>query len=232
MPMEPAEQDTHAARRLLEHVAIIDGFLGREASGALRDGLVREPLSIPLNAAAAGLVWHLGDRPPLIGDRCDEVVPGAALPHSPFAPLAQALADRIVRFHGRCIRIRRFSMRMHAMLPGASIGVHHDGNDAASGGYVYYLSEDWDPHWGGLLVAFDPGPFERAPAFSLLDVARERPQVAATRFNTAVVPVADRLVVLRNPVRHMVTPVTPAAGDRPRLTIVGYFVGEPVQASS
>lgn len=228
--MQHVEQDTDTARRLLEHVTVVDSLLGPEACAALRNLSVREPLSSPINAAAAGLVWHLGDRPPLVSDRCDEVVAGEGLPHSPFAPLAQALADRIVHFSGQCIRIRRFSMRMHAMLPGASIGVHHDGNNAASGGYVYYLTEEWDPHWGGLLVAFDPGPFCTPSAFSILDVARERPRFSATRLNAAVVPASDRLVVLRNPVRHLVTPVTPAAGDRTRLAIVGYFVGEPAEA--
>jgi Rps23 Pro-64 3,4-dihydroxylase Tpa1-like proline 4-hydroxylase len=113
------------------------------------------------------------------------------------------------------------------MPVGSALGCHFDGNSAASGGYIFYLCEEWDPHWGGLLVAFEAEPFGAAPRFALLDPARERRELAATRLNAAVVPRRNRLVLLRHPVRHLVTQILPPAGDRVRLAIVGYFDGRP-----
>ena len=66
----------------------------------------------------------------------------------------------------------------------------------------------------------------RGGEFTLLDTDKERDIFSQTVINSAIIPKANRLVLLRNPIRHMVTPVLPSAGDRVRIACTGHFVCE------
>jgi Rps23 Pro-64 3,4-dihydroxylase Tpa1-like proline 4-hydroxylase len=136
-----------------------------------------------------------------------------------FHPLASALSR--ARIAGR--KIIEFSIRLQVGRCGTSLGAHDDGDDCASGGFSFYLNETWDPHWGGLLIAFEPvdlGP--RPEPFSLAAMAKWHRGLDRTRFNHAIMPRRNRLVLLWHPIRHMVTQILPTAGDHRRIACTGY----------
>jgi Rps23 Pro-64 3,4-dihydroxylase Tpa1-like proline 4-hydroxylase len=63
------------------------------------------------------------------------------------------------------------------------------------------------PHWGGVLICFDPASEGIA--------------------HVAILPKRNRLVLLRNPIRHLVTPVAAEAGAHRRLACAGYYRASP-----
>lgn len=108
----------------------------------------------------------------------------------------------------------------------------HDDAQIYSGAFTYYLHPEWAFEWGGELMLLD-GPPDRRLAHRIpprdrpSDPLRGRclPSEAYTRTEGRfVVPVPNRLVVLRGGVTHGVNPVKPAAGRVPRMAISGFFV--------
>jgi Rps23 Pro-64 3,4-dihydroxylase Tpa1-like proline 4-hydroxylase len=210
------------------HIAVVDNFLPSDAFERLKRSLTQIEIYPPGLEEFPGLVWRLGDTPPYISryvhDRKREDA------NSPFVELASALSNLTLEVSGEQLSLSGFSSRLQVARAGMGLSCHYDGNDRYSGGYTFYLSEEWDPHWGGLLIAFDESPAGFVPSsgrFSLLDTDKERRIFEGTMLNCAVIPKPNRLVLLRNPIRHMVTPVLPSAGDRVRMACTGYFVCKP-----
>lgn len=200
------------------HVTIIDDFLDEADCTALAGAVAELTVYPPPPEEHAGLVWRPGDVPPLLSREVYHSTSPAA--DHVFHPLAAAL--RRARVAGRSLV--EFSIRLQVGQRGTSLGAHDDGDDGASGGFSYYLNETWDPHWGGLLIAFESvelGP--RPEPFSLAAMAQWHRGLNRTRFNHAITPRRNRLVLLWHPVRHMVTEILPAAGDHRRIVCTGYF---------
>jgi len=202
-------------------VRIIDDFLPEEALARLEGSVRGLHVYPPQPDEYPGLVWRLGDVPPCVSAETYDTRHPA--PGSPFEPLIDCLTGLNLNFESLGLRVEACSARLQVMRYGQCLSVHYDGNDGLSGGYTFYLSDTWDPHWGGILIAFDPATFSPQKDFTLLDAGAERSRLCATAVNYAVVPRRNRLVMLRNPVRHMVTPVLQGAGDRVRMACTGYF---------
>jgi len=108
--------------------------------------------------------------------------------------------------------------------PGSGSDWHDDGGEARAVAFILYLHEEWNASWGGGLIAseWDMG---RVAAFS---AGTPRPgsvgyAMTASRAPARyVVPVPNRLVLLKSPTPHRVEPVHPRAGDRTRNTITGF----------
>ncbi|PYV81289.1 MAG: hypothetical protein DMG05_30225 [Acidobacteria bacterium] len=144
------------------------------------------------------------------------VINSAIIPKANRLPLA----GTELKVGGEWLRVKVFSVRLQVARIGMGLSCHYDGNDPYSGGYTFYLSDEWDPHWGGMLIAFNESTSGFTPPggeFTLLDTEKERDIFSQTVINSAIIPKANRLVLLRNPIRHMVTPVLPSAGDRVRI---------------
>jgi Rps23 Pro-64 3,4-dihydroxylase Tpa1-like proline 4-hydroxylase len=91
---------------------------------------------------------------------------------------------------------------VHSMRTGDFLRAHSDDNKNRRIALVIYLSPDWQPSYGGDLHVFD-----KSGAL------------------TEVVPSYNSMVVfdVLAETTHLVTPVTPDAGDRARLTIGGWY---------
>lgn len=202
---------------LSDLVTVCDDFLEESAFVELVASIKRASVYPPGYDEYPGLVWRLGDTPPMLSKeiyqstRADN--PGT------FAPLA----TRLKGHEFASLRIREFSIRLQVAPVGSCLSMHYDGNDPDSGGFAFYLNDTWDPHWGGLLIAFDPGTFVEQKGFTLLRAQEQRDALNDTVLNLAITPRRNRLVLLRNPVRHMVTQVLPGAGDRSRIACTGYY---------
>jgi hypothetical protein len=205
-----------------DRVTIIDDFLDEASCAALARAVGRLEVYRPPPEEYSGLVWRPGDVPPLLSrDIYRSAQPDA---NHVFHPLARAL--RRTSIAGR--EMIEFSIRLQVGRRGTTLGAHDDGDDRASGGFSFYLNETWDPHWGGLLIAFEPvdlGP--RPEPFSLAAMAEWHRGLNRTRFNHAITPRRNRLVLLWHPVRHMVTEILPAAGEHQRIVCTGYFRARP-----
>lgn len=90
--------------------------------------------------------------------------------------------------------------RVYKYGPGKSIKWHRDSFNY-SGAYIFYLNEPWNHDWGGHLMLKEEGATD-GKFFS---------------------PEPNRLVLIRSPYLHSVTPVTCPA-DKNRLTLTGFFV--------
>lgn len=207
-------------------VTIVDDFLDAADLASLQEAVRRLEVYPPPPAEYPGLVWRPGDVPPLLSREIHHSTDPQS--SQAFRPLARQLAA--ARIEGR--QLMDFSIRLQVGRRGTSLGAHHDGNDPDSGGFAFYLSDQWDPHWGGLLLAFDPATFVPQPGqYSLLDAAEQHRRLNDTGVNYALTPRRNRLVLLRHPVRHMVTERSPAAGDHLRLACTGYFRWQPAIAA-
>lgn len=181
-------------------------------------------------------VWRLSDGEPLRGptwwaDRTsrgcfrDDDHGGAAVePDAQAAelePLADALGEMLLtggRAHARV------SITPWIYPAGTGLGLHRD-DQPFDGSYVFYFSPDWDVHWGGLLHCLTEGEQSSATPRAVLLAEDERASVARAVGGIWIAPVNNRLVVLEPDVRHFVSRVDAAAGDRPRLSFAGFVHG-------
>jgi hypothetical protein len=110
---------------------------------------------------------------------------------------------------------------------GTGLALHRD-RSVCTGSFIYYVHREWDPHWGGHLLILDPRtePVNDAgvPSFYqfLLD-DYENQAVSEPGIALCVMPKPNRLVLLKENAYHMVTRVDADAGDRPRISLSGFF---------
>ncbi|WP_158913278.1 2OG-Fe(II) oxygenase [Caulobacter sp. S45] len=95
-----------------------------------------------------------------------------------------------------------------------------------SGAFVYYANMEWRPNWGGELlvggvVVEGPGvsPAHRRGLFG--DEHLQWGDKGGA--GVFIAPLPNRLVLIRGGTPHMVKRVEPAAGDRPRVSVAGFF---------
>ena len=197
-----------------------DGVLEDAAAERLFCWLERLSFS-SVHAEGWKSVWRLGGGSPLRGptwsvDETGECPPGADLPAA-LRPLARELARSLLAGKAR----RMVSLTPWIYPAGTGLGLHRD-DRAFEGSYAYYLTREWDVHWGGLLGAVEEDPARPAPDRAILDAAGERSSVARTGRGEWVAPVWNRLVIIAPQVRHFISSVDPAAGDRGRISIAGF----------
>ena len=113
---------------------------------------------------------------------------------------------------------------------GAGLSLHRDRGYA--GAFTFYLHREWNFHWGGYLLVLDPStgshldPEEENPKliYPWLSDGEQNRIACDPGVATCIMPKPNRLVFMCRPAYHMVTRVDPDAGDRPRISIGGFFL--------
>ena len=110
------------------HLTVLDDVLSDNCFLKLRAAALQTPVAVPQGENAAGLVWRSGDSPPLVGGGQSIGAEGnGAAPG--FEDLSEFLSGHTVIFGRVRMQIDTFSMRVHAMTIGNSLGCHFDGNN-------------------------------------------------------------------------------------------------------
>jgi hypothetical protein len=202
-------------------VSVYDDFLGAGAAHDVLswlDGLTYKSV----HAEGWRSVWRLTGASVLRGPTWSVDCNGDPGPEGPIPiPLrafARSLGDLVLRDDAQWL----VSMTPWIYPVGAGLGLHRD-DRRYRGAYSYYLTPEWDVHWGGLLLAVADSPAAILPERAVFDARQERESVAEVGRGSWVLPAWDRLVVIPSHVRHSVTPVDAAAGDRPRISIAGFI---------
>jgi len=114
-----------------------------------------------------------------------------------------------------------FTIRAYLYPSGSGLTWHTDRKCVAA--YVYYVHELWDPAWGGEI---------------LLDMSEQNEPVCKTAADTKLypsypgvtasrgvfyLPMPNSLVLFRGGTPHCVKKVEPAAGNRARASVSGFF---------
>lgn len=108
-------------------------------------------------------------------------------------PLSTKLLAEVKKYHPYKNENKVFAM-YYLMTPNAGISVHSDARQYIWNATIY-LNETWDPDWGGLLLWDDGGDYFRG-----------------------VVPKKNRMILFESNKYHLVTPLSPTAGEL-RVTI-------------
>jgi hypothetical protein len=187
-------------------------------------------------------VWRLGDGHPLQG-----TLVGSSGPAGPLGPvlaavrgLAAELVD-LVGVEGR--DWTELTARPFLYPQGSALSWHND-PPPYSGAYVFYAHPEWNVQWGGeLLVAHESTRgarlVEHRKSFALVDGELaatgthaldnhlhnrvENEALSQLGLGHYVFAKPNRLVVLAGGVPHMINRVGPAAGDRVRCSVAGFF---------
>jgi 2OG-Fe(II) oxygenase superfamily len=164
-------------------------------------------------------VWRLLEGVPLRGPTWTIGSEGLPADHPPaLAPLTRKLIE--LRLRDR--PAQRVSLTPWLYPAGTALGLHRDDRDF-DGAFVYYLTREWDVHWGGLLGCVTEVNDRPLPARAILDPANERSSVAQSGYGRWIAPAWNRLVLIEPNTRHFISRVDAAAGDRVRITIAGFF---------
>jgi hypothetical protein len=166
-------------------------------------------------------VWRLTDASVLRGPTWSVGFDGSPGPEGELPLPLQALGHRIAQ-----LVLEAGTQWMVSMTPwiypvGSGLGLHRD-DRRYRGAFSYYLTPEWDIHWGGLLLALANGPAAAMPKRAVFDPGRERRFVGKVGRGSWVLPAWNRLVVIPPDVHHSVTRVDTAAGDRSRISIAGF----------
>jgi Rps23 Pro-64 3,4-dihydroxylase Tpa1-like proline 4-hydroxylase len=105
------------------------------------------------------------------------------------------------------------------------LGWHDDGEERTAA-YTFYAHPAWAPEWGGELLIGTKRQDNtgRGTAFRRDDTFDElSPTVAGVCAGVFVVPLPNRLVVIRSGVPHRINRVEMAAGTNWRVSIAGFF---------
>jgi hypothetical protein len=127
-----------------------------------------------------------------------------------------------------------FSVSSFIYPRGTALSTHHDGNNIYSGAYTYFVSPVWNVHWGGLLMVFDKRmsiPQNYVDLHGIgntwkpiwIDQEYELALSYEPGLATCILPFANRMVFIEPTAYHMITTVTPSAGDNVRMAWSGFF---------
>lgn len=231
---------------------VMDDFLPADAFAALLDHCRQMDYKHINTAGTVSRVWRVRDGFPLRGvPDMQRVVGGAPRSQSvqyptgtPFDALVEAIDGavgdaRVASVVGRPVeRWDHFSMTSWVYPQGTGLSLHHDGTAGYTGAYAFFLTPDWDPHWGGLLLVFEGavnaglGGSRAKRLRKWIEGAEERAALVDPGMARCVLPVANRVVFIHPEAHHLVTGVNAAAGDRARLSVAGFFARAKAKAGA
>jgi hypothetical protein len=143
--------------------------------------------------------------------------------------------EHIVGSSGGTTGWNHFSVTSWIYPQNTSLSLHDDGSGFYTGAYVYFLSPKWKPHWGGLLIMLSEETnrtvqqhknetttqqFHQKKWLHLTELERITMEMGPAH---CIFPKRNRMVYIANDAYHMVTQVTPSAGDHTRISLAGFF---------
>jgi hypothetical protein len=153
----------------------------------------------------------------------------------PFAKRLKTLAPEVQPLIGaHPADWQQFTVTSWIYPAGTGLSLHDDGGKY-SGAYVYFLNPHWNIHWGGLLMLLAQGTTEKIQQYREEDGAQrfvrkkwsdeseESMLVWDPGFANCILPKCNRLVLIANDAQHLVTTVSPSAGDHMRRSLAGFF---------
>ena len=218
-----------------EQFIIYDDFLPQHAVDALLQHVNDSPFSL-VNGTTWNKVWRLDDGFPVKGPaaflRLGRRPRGDDRPHyptgTPIDLFIEAMQEVLPDVEGLLGPSRKawnsMSVVPYVYPAGSCLSMHHDGMRYA-GSYTYFLHREWNFHWGGYLLVLDPATsLERPELYRpwLSDEVENR-IVSEPGLATCILPKPNRLVFLAPDAIHMVSRVDAKAGNRPRISLTGFF---------
>lgn len=224
-----------------DQVMIYDDFLPKDAFHALF-GYASAVAYTLVHNEDWHKSWHVTDGLPLIGkatyrrdDGAYEAYEDLRYPtRTPLDALLEAVddvADEAERLVGK----RGIGWKGMAIWPflhprGTGLALHRD-HTRYSGALIYYVHPQWDVHWGGHLLVLDPRTgadvtFNDPRFYSFLSDEAENRLVSEPGIARCIMPKPNRLVFMKDTAYHMITRVDTDAGDRPRVTLSGFFLAD------
>jgi hypothetical protein len=223
-----------------EQIRVYDDLLPQDAFDALLHHATADTYNI-VHSGGWRKVWRLGDGLPLQGstkyffpDGSGEEIAESLryptqTPVDAFIEAIDAVAGEAADLVGPAGTWRGITVAPWVYPIGTGLSLHRD-HHHYTGSYTYFIHREWNFHWGGQLLILDPrtgaeGDPDLSPLWPhwLSDVDENRtgldPGLA-----TCVLPKPNRLVVIAPHVYHMVTRVDANAGNRPRVTLAGFFL--------
>lgn len=206
------------------HFLVIDDFLPAKAFHAVQRFVTSEARLEFVNRVERLDVWSLDDGHPLLSPAIAKELDRDALRtgDGPFYPypsgsaldtVLAAVIDQHARLQpwiGKRGRAwRTVTARAFVYPLGTGLDWHDDGG-RYSGAFSYYAHETWRPQWGGeLLIA-----------------------VGKKMNGEFVLPLPNRLVVLKGGVPHKIARVSSSAGSNHRASVSGFFAKDSIDVVS
>jgi hypothetical protein len=203
---------------------------------------------IPLRSATA-VVHATREAAPVDADAADTRRPPRTYPtHTAVDSVIDAIVaglDGMAELVGkRGIDFGDISACVYLYPQGTGLSWHSDTPRLYTGAYVFYVHPEWNCQWGGELFVADESSrgqdLDAGTAVALrregtrlkpttvaippfLDNKRENAELERVGVGQYIAPKPNRLVVIAGGNPHMINRVSPAAGDRVRCSISGFF---------
>jgi len=130
----------------------------------------------------------------------------------------------------------RYSVTSWIYPRDTALSLHDDGSGIYSGAFTYFLSPQWDIHWGGLLMLLDPQASKSLQTLKQQNNVHDyykRKWMGAEEENISVwepglaqciFPKRNRIAFIHPECYHFVTKVSADAGDNVRMSLAGFFM--------
>ena len=211
---------------------VIDDFLNEEEWGALWTEFQFMELN-PVSRTVGA--WKLNDGIPLGGDQIVTPTKDQELVHDPEQPLVyptqtaiDAVISNLLAESEAYAQIAgedwsRISARAYVYPQNTSLSWHRDDSEIYTGAFIYFAHPHWNAHWGGeLLVAEDTDDDLGIMAHRFENEAYSE-ALMERGMGRYIMPKPNRLVLIGG-APHAVAPVSPAAGQNVRASVVGFFL--------
>jgi hypothetical protein len=244
------QASSHKPRKTLEteQVIVYDDFLAPHLFEKAQAWALHQDYQHINTTGQISKVWRLHDGFPLRGMGTAYYVAGALRDDTkagayPCNTAFDFLIEQIMRTLPEVKHLvgsgpgdwNHFSVSSFLYPRGTGLSLHKDGRGTYSGAYTYFLTPVWNIHWGGLLMVLDkrtvvPDHYVdihgRGNTWKPIWIDQEFELALSYEPGLAIsiLPLPNRIVFIDPDCHHMITTVTPAAGDHVRAAWSGFFV--------
>jgi Rps23 Pro-64 3,4-dihydroxylase Tpa1-like proline 4-hydroxylase len=225
-------------------VLVLDDFLPKEEFDALRAYLQLEDYDW-IRSNDWDRVWRITDGDSLKGPEIYSHDLGLNKHHYPSGSGMDMFLERILKakeifapWVGVFSKEWRAVTAQPFLFPqGTRLSWHGDPPDLITGGYVFYVHDQWNIQWGGeLFIEEEAASEDMAPTSSEEKARIQQLMLRQSMDNSYLnevlsdpgmgrffMPIPNRVILFTAGTRHMVNRVDPNAGDTARHTISGSF---------
>ncbi len=211
---------------------VIDDFLGEEDWGALWNEfqfMELHPVSRTVGA------WKMDDGVPLGGHEIVTPHRDAELAHDPEQPklypsntAVDAVITNLLAESETYSKIvdedwQRISARAYVYPHETGLSWHRDDSEIYAGAFIYYAHPHWNAHWGGELMVADETDEDLSIMAHRFENEAYSEALLEKGVGRFVMPKPNRLVIIGG-APHAVAPVSTAAGQNVRASVVGFFL--------